>query len=171
MVLEMTLGAGLLGFLAGFMAGRNQAPKAEPRPMRLVRREFTAPGGPVAQSWSDAELWRLHVGSFAYHGNITGFSYRAMREAGVCRRAAWERYTELLKGAGVIQGAERSATTWAGGWCVSRLNVELRHGRITLPYPSGKPPALNSAKLAAQMAQRSTPGTVGARAGGHAHTH
>ena len=165
----LTAGAALAGFGLGWLSGRR--PSVDPaRPMRLVHvNEYTAPMlAPL--STTDADQWQLYTCAFAFHANLLGsFSYRTLAGAGVCRRAAWERYTGLLKDAGIIQAAERSSTTWAGGWCYSKLRAALKHGVIALPYPAGSPPALNSAKLAAQMAQRSAAGTVGTVVARHAH--
>jgi hypothetical protein len=174
MLLETTIGAAALGFLAGFLAGRSRVPKAEPRPMRLVRvHETIAPGGPVAQSWSESEMWRLSLTSFMYHGNVCGFSYRAMgpEGAGVVRRAAWQTFSTVLREAGVLVASERSTTSWAGGWTYPKARAALKHGLITPPCPAGKPPMLLSGHWATLTIQRSTvaPGATGA--GGHARAH
>jgi len=158
-MIEIIFGASALGFGIGWLAGRRQS---DPRPMRLVSvHEMTAPGL-VAKPVTELEEWRLNLTAFAFHANLLGtFAYRPMRQAGVCRRAAWECYCDLLKGAGIVAGAEGSSTSWAGGWSYSKLRVGLKHGRLSLPFPAGSPPAVNSAKLAAQLAQRSAASTGG----------
>jgi hypothetical protein len=163
MMLE-TITTVLVAFALGWLAGRRQS---DPRPMRLVSvHEFKPPIMP-AQSWTEAEMWRASVTSFCWHGGLIGFSYRQMRAEGVCRRAAWKTYTDLLCGFGILQRHERTETTWAGGWSYSRVRVALEHRLIALPCPVGKPPEINSAKLvAAQLAQRNpraTPNAQGAR--------
>lgn len=158
-MIETIAGVGLAAFALGWLSGRRQS---NPAPMRLVTRHAATAPGLVAKGGAELGQWQLYTTAFAFHANLVGFSYRALRDAGVCRRAAWQQYTDLLKGAGVIQGQERSATSWAGGWCYARLRVAIKHQVIDLPFPIGDPPALNSAKLAAQMAQRSTPATGGA---------
>jgi hypothetical protein len=159
-MIETVFAVGVVSFVLGWLAGRRSGPA---RPMRLVKvNAFTAPGlAPL--SWTETEMWRAHVTSFAWHGSLIGFSYRQMRTAGVCRRRAWKRYTDLLKGAGILQAAEGSETTWAGGWSAIKLRVALEHKLISLPYPPGKPPEINSVKLvAAQLARRGAAGAPNA---------
>jgi hypothetical protein len=148
---ETMAAAGLVGFIVGWLAGRRPGPE---KPMRLVKLNDFRPPGLVARSWTEEENWRMHLCSFDWHGSLIGFSYRAMKDAGIVRRAAWETYTQLLVEEGILQRHERSATTWAGGWSAVKLNVALRHRTIPLPrYPKGNPPELNSALLSAQLAQ------------------
>jgi hypothetical protein len=154
-MIETLLATFAAGLGLGWLAGRR--PASTDKPMRLVTvHGMTAPGlAPLAGA--DLLQWELYVTAFAFHANLLGtFAYRPLRDAGVCRRRAWETYRGLLLGAGVLQGDEGSATTWAGGWCYSKLRTALDHGRLVLPYPTGTPPALNSAKLAARLAQAST---------------
>jgi hypothetical protein len=165
-MMEYVFASGLLGFALGYLGGKRQA--APERPMRLVdtRTYAMTPPGLVAHSWTEAEQWRAHVVSFAWHGGLIGFSYRQMAAAGIVRRAGWEVYTALLVDAGILQRRERSSTTWAGGWSSVKLRVALEHKLLALPYPPGRPPELNSPRLmAAQLAQRSAAGAVGAVGG------
>ena len=106
-----------------------------------------------------AEEWRLAVTVFAFHGNMTGFSYRAMSAAGVCRRAAWETYGGLMLAAGVLVRQSRIQTAWAPAWGYPRFRVELRRGVLALPYPIDTPPPPLSVGVATQTAQHSTGGT------------
>ena len=106
-----------------------------------------------------AEEWRLAVTVFAFHGNMTGFSYNAMREAGVCRRAAWETYGGLMLAAGVLVRQSRIKTAWAPEWCYNRFRVYVKNGKLTLPYPLDTPPPPLSVGMATQTAQHSTGGT------------
>ena len=155
-----------IGFALGTAYGRWQAERARrmgrrgARPMRLVTLDYTPPVIP-AHSSQTLSQWDLYVISFCFHGNLSGFSYRRMRD--VCRRRAWETYTSLLADAGVIRVEARSETDWAGGWGYPALRVAVKNGRLSLPYPTGNPPALASAHMTAQMAQRSTGGADGAR--------
>jgi len=127
--------------------------------MRLVTMGYTSPVLPAIPG-ATLSQWELYAVSFAFHGNMIGFSYRRMAGAGLCRRAAWQTYTELLAGAGVIRTEARSASGWAGGWNYPRLRSAIKNGRLSLPFPSGDPPTLNSAHVATQIAQHSTGSTA-----------
>ena len=156
-VAEVVAAAGALGFVWGFVAGRRKPGGTTDKPLRLVMTHgYTAPTSGLQHSAPQLGQWELYTCSWAWHGSIVGFSYRNMASAGVCRRAAWEIYSGLLRDAGVLQAAPRSATSWAGGWSYSRLRAELKHGRLLLPYPGGNPPAINSAKIRTQTAQAAT---------------
>ena len=158
-------------FAAGLAVGRWQARREwrrgpGARPMRLTALGYTSPILP-AHSGAQLSQWELYAVSFAFHGNMIGFGYRQMRKAGLCRRAACETFTELLTGAGVLVARERSETTWAGGWGYPAFRAAVKNGRLTLPFPAGSPPPLNSAHvMAAQTAQRSAGSPGGTGAGG-----
>lgn len=160
-MLETAFFAGIVGFGLGFVAGRR--PTAAEKPLQLVSVHSFEPPAGLQHSAAQVDQWPLYTTAFCFHANLLGsFSYRSMAAAGVVRRAAWECYTGILKDAGVIQAVPRSTTAWAGGWCYSKLRVELKHKRLALAYPAGNPPALNSAKISTLLTQAFTAQASGA---------
>lgn len=171
----------ILTGLAGFAAGRwweRHARQVKPRRRTdqggMVLRAFDVGG--MASTTNHAKIvstspppltrpeeWRLAITSFAFHGNMVGFSCRAMSGAGICRRAAWEAYSGLLRDAGVVVRVNRVETAWAPSWGYPRFRVSLRRGLLTLPYPLDTAPPPLLVGVATQPAQHSTGGTDGTR--------
>lgn len=164
----------ILAGLAGFAAGRWWERHARPvKPSRqpgqggMVLRDFRVDGiAPMANTppmvappLTRAEEWRLAITSFAFHGNMVGFSYRAMSGAGICRRAAWEGYSGLMRDKGILIRVSRVETAWGPSWGYPRFRVELKRGVLTLPYPLDTAPPPLLVGWATQTAQHSTGGT------------
>jgi len=110
---------------------------------QLCRRRFAAvPEDQVDQAgpWWLAERWRLAVLAFCLHGDPLAFSQRRMERAGICKRRAWQRYTDLLAAGGVMVKVDRGGCYWAAGWNRHKLGVMLRRRMLSLPYPVDREP-------------------------------
>jgi hypothetical protein len=81
------------------------------------------------------ESWRLNTQAFITHGAPLGFSQRRMAEAGIARRKAYDKYTGLLREAGILLVYPRSGVYWAFPWDKRKALVMIRRRLIELPYP------------------------------------
>jgi len=83
------------------------------------------------------EQWRVMVTRFCFIGNAVGFSVRKLDP--YITRSKRQAYVDLLTAPGVLI-SDNESTRWAEGWGYGRLAMELKHRRLTLPYPTGDPP-------------------------------
>lgn len=88
-----------------------------------------------------ANDWDLAITRFALASRWGGFGWRSM-----CRYTGWKQWQAcigLLVGAGVLRPARGNiAPEWAPGWCLSRLRMDLKYERLSLPYPTTPPPSV-----------------------------
>lgn len=144
-----------LAFLAGLGVGyfAHYEKTRKQHPMRLTTFAHTTPF--IAPTPEDVlAQWRLYVTAFAFHGNMLAFSEREMTRAGIVTGPAWEKYTKVLSDENILVKRRRARTAWAMGWNYPRLRSELKHGVLSLPFPVGLPPALNTRWKPPQMTQR-----------------
>jgi len=143
-----------IAFVVGFVSGwlYRGLGSERPRPARLVRRDYVSPAAVLPEA--TASQWNLYATAFAFHGNQLRFSERRMMQAGVCTSPAYRKYKELLRDAGVIVTVERRGTQWSPGWGYPRFRSEVRNGSLSLPLPTGQPPALNTRGWAPQITHR-----------------
>lgn len=101
------------------------------------------------------ERWRTLTMQFITFGDPLYFSQRAMAEAGIARRGAWEAYTRVLKAAGLLVAYPQSGTYWAYPWNKRGALVMIRRKLIELPYPTegDAPPLFVGPAADTQLAQ------------------
>ncbi len=88
-----------------------------------------------------ADHWKSAIRRFACIGNIYGFAWSQMCPS--LGREGWTACCKLMFGSGVlIKARGKRSTHWATGWSYSRFNMEVKHGRLPLPYPSEAPPQI-----------------------------
>lgn len=147
----------LVGVGVGYLAHREQT--RQTRPMRLTTFSHTTPF--IAPTPEDVlDQWKLYLTAFAFHGNMLDFSERKMTKARIVTGPGWEKYTEIMRDAGLLVKRHGARTAWAMGWNYPRLRSELKHNVLSLPFPVGLPPALNTRWQAPQMThRRQTPQT------------
>ena len=83
------------------------------------------------------EQWRVMVTRFCFIGNAVGFSVRKLDP--YITRSKRQVYVDLLTLPGLLV-SDNESTRWAEGWGYGRLAMELKHRRLSLPYPTGDPP-------------------------------
>jgi len=92
----------------------------------------------VAEPLDREAAIRRALVEFAFVSRWGGFGWRAM-----CRYVGREDWTNALAcmiGARVLEGPRgNKAAEWAGGWCYSRFRVEVKYGRLPLPFPADAP--------------------------------
>lgn len=124
----------------------------EQRQPRLVKLDMVAPIPAPADPALD-DQWRMKLTQFAFAGNMLGFGLRQLSGAGVVTRPAWTTYIGLMRRAGVLQVEERASSVWSCGWNYPAFRMALKHGRLVIPYPARRPPAVYLGGKPAQMTQ------------------
>lgn len=81
----------------------------------------------------------MNVTRFCFIGNAAGFSVRKLDP--YITRSKRQVYVDLLTPSGILI-SDNESTRWAEGWGYGRLAMELKHRRLSLPYPTGDPPAV-----------------------------
>lgn len=99
----------------------------------------------AADRGDELERWKSAIVKFTLLGNMCGFGWHDLQ--GLVDRPGWDVYKQLLVNAGVLElGAGRRPTDWAAEWSYCRFRVAVKFDRLSLPFPTGSPPAVRWAR-------------------------
>lgn len=155
---EFTIPGMIAAAWAGFLLGRRWADVRvrlarfglidTGRPARLVPREFRRGPAPVVVQTA---AWNAHLLYFARQcAPLARISEGAIESAGIVDRVTYRRLAPLMRHCGLwVQatgpGGQPGKNRW-GEWppypAIGRVRDAMRAGRLHLPYPDGRPPAI-----------------------------